>query len=762
MVINLGKVIPTILSDVDANSDDIVSSRGIAAALAKKLTVVNGVAGSDIRFEGALEFASGSLTSMVSRKGYYIQAIQIVDATTVLLTVGEDPKTAEEINNSGIAQTFDSSFDSGLGSFVGSYVCIDTGKYFPDCAKILSADGNKITLRPTYTFWEDDTEAASYPFFKLSGKFSISLSAPAALDVNLNWLNSVNSVGIDLDTTAWSFGQTAHSIGVGSITAGIGCATTGSYAASFGEGIYNPFNGCVMVGKYPLHYTDRRDDYDPIFVVGDGVPGTRHSALVIRKGLMEINVDPTKIYLGEVTLAKYVTDNSEITKVNPMSAKVTTESEVYYGYNESSSKFFPLVDSKCNGYKITVPSSYGPFAGSISSNCGLMFIQNINGTRRWLSNRNFSTSTGFEVVYNPDNDEYFYSCSDGLFFGKVEPGGDTIAWGCVYYSSRYGVMSAYKYNGKTYLLCGRVIGAVHGSWMQALRCTVENRAVYIDSRTKWFGRVNLDSSEYYRSKSAIINGVVVATKKDSGLEYSNDIIQMFENDGEEFYVTWNDCIIDATYSSVKFGNIVVGKDINGNEVGIVCGNGHVIWSTDGINWNSSVLTNTFNWLEARFTKDGSVVIASSDGGILYADSFRGSETKFTQVLAPSRTGVGWYPPEPVIINGTEYLITTAYKSAGVPVVSPDGGKNWFQLFNVTAGNYLPPAVWDGYLLFAVEDGSGAIKKVPVSQCIDALAIKRALGGFGKPLDETSSANDMVDAINELRVVLKNVVARLYE
>lgn len=762
MVINLGKVIPTILSDVDANSDDIVSSRGIAAALAKKLTVVNGVAGSDIRFEGALEFASGSLTSMVSRKGYYIQAIQIVDATTVLLTVGEDPKTAEEINNSGIAQTFDSSFDSGLGSFVGSYVCIDTGKYFPDCAKILSADGNKITLRPTYTFWEDDTEAASYPFFKLSGKFSISLSAPAALDVNLNWLNSVNSVGIDLDTTAWSFGQTAHSIGVGSITAGIGCVTTGSYSASFGEGIYNPFNGCVMVGKYPLHYTDRRDDYDPIFVVGDGVPGTRHSALVIRKGLMEINIDPTKIYLGEVTLAKYVTDNSEITKVNPMSAKVTTESEVYYDYNTSSSKFFPLVDSKCNGYKITVPSSYGPFAGSRSSSCGLMFMQNINGTRRWLGNRNFSTSTGFEVVYNPDNDEYFYSCSDGLFFGKVEPGGDTIAWGFVYLSSRYGVMSAYKYNGKTYLLCGRVIGAVHGSWMKSVRCTVENRAVYINSRTKWFGRVNLDSSEYYRSKSAIINGVVVATKKDSGLEYSNDIIQMFENDGEEFYVTWNDCIIDATYSSVKFGNIVVGKDINGNEVGIVCGNGHVIWSTDGINWNSSVLTNTFSWLEARFIKDGSVVIASSDGGILYADSFRGSETKFTQVLAPSRTGVGWYPPEPVVINGTEYLITTAYKSAGVPVVSPDGGKNWFQLFNVTAGNYLPPAVWDGYLLFAVEDGSGAIKKVPVSQCIGALSIKRALSGFGKPLDETSSANDMVDAINELRVVLKNVVARLYE
>lgn len=305
MVINLGKVVPTILSAVDENSDDLVSSRGIASALANKLTVVNGVAGSNVRFEGALEFASGPQSSMVSRKGYYIKAIQIVDATTVILTIGEDSKTAEEINNSGIAQTFDGSFDSGLGSFVGSYVCIDTGKYFPDCAKILSVDGNKITLRPTYTFWEEDTEAANYPFFKSTGKFSISLSAPATLDVNLNWLNSVNSVGIDLYTTAWSFGQTAHSIGVGSITAGINCTTTGSYSASFGEGIYNPFNGCVMVGKYPTHYTDR-DGYDPIFVVGDGVPGTRHSALVIRKGLMEINIDPSKIYLGDVTLDKYL------------------------------------------------------------------------------------------------------------------------------------------------------------------------------------------------------------------------------------------------------------------------------------------------------------------------------------------------------------------------------------------------------------------------------------------------------------------------
>ena len=761
MVINLGKVVPTILSAVDENSDDLVSSRGIAAALDKKLTVVNGVAGSNVRFEGALEFASGPQSSMVSRKGYYIKAIQIVDATTVILTVGEDPKTAEEINASGIAQTFDGSFDSGLGSFVGSYVCIDTGKHFPDCARILSVDGNKITLRPTYTFWEEDTEDANYPFFKSTGKFSISLSAPATLDVNLNWLNSVNSVGVDLYTTAWSFGQTTHSIGVGSITAGINCTTTGSYSASFGEGIYNPFNGCVMVGKYPLHYTDR-DGYDPIFVVGDGVPGARHSALVIRKGLMEINIDPTKIYLGEVTLSKYVTDNSEITKVNPMSEKVTTESDVYYSYNEYSHTFVPLANGSYRTYKITVPSSYGPFAGSRDSFLGLMFMQNINGTRRWLGNRNFISCDGFEVVYNPDNDEYFYSCDYGLYFGKVEPGGDTIAWGRVYDSPSYGVMSAYKYNGKTYLLCGRVIGAVHGSWSIGLRCEVENRGVYINSTTKWFGRVNLDSSGYYRSKSAIINGVVVATKKDSGLEYSDDIIQMLENDGEEFYVTWNDCSIDATYSSVKFGNIVVGKDINGNEVGIVCGGGHVIWSTDGINWNSFVLTNTFNWIEARFTKDGSVVIASSDGCILYSDSFRGSETKFTQVLAPSRTGVGWYPPEPVVINGTEYLITTEYKSAGVPVVSPDGGKNWFQLFNVPAGNYLPPAVWDGYLLFAVEDGSGAIKKVPVSQCIDALSIKRALSGFGKPLDETSSAIEMANAINELRVVLKNVVNLLYE
>ena len=311
MVINLGKVVPTILSEVNENSDVLVSSRGIAEALTKKLTVVNGVSTAGVRFEGALEFASDSQTSMVSRKGYYIQAIQIVDATTVLLTIGEDAKTAEEIYNSGISQTFVGSFDSGLGSFVGSYVCIDTGKYFPDCAKILSVDGNKITLRPTYTFWEADTEAANYPFFKSTGKFSISLSAPATLDVNLNWLNSVNSVGIDLDTTAWSFGQTAHSIGVGSITAGINCATTGSYAASFGEGIYNPFNGCVMVGRYPLHYTNR-DGYDPIFVVGDGVPGTRHSALVIRRGLMEINIDPTKIYLGEVTLAKYVTELAKV------------------------------------------------------------------------------------------------------------------------------------------------------------------------------------------------------------------------------------------------------------------------------------------------------------------------------------------------------------------------------------------------------------------------------------------------------------------
>ena len=316
MVINLGKVVPTILSEVNENSDDLVSSRGIAEALVKKLTVVNGVAKADVRFEGALEFSSSSQISMVSRKGYYIHAIQIVDATTVLLTVGEYPKTAEEINDSGISQTFVGSFDSGLGSFVGSYVCIDTGKYFPDCAKILSVDGNKITLRPTYTFWEEDTEAANYPLFKSTGKFSISLSAPETLDVNLNWLNSVNGAGIDLDTTAWSFGQTAHSIGVGSITAGINCATTGSYAASFGEGIYNPFNGCVMVGKYPLHYTDR-DGYDPIFVVGDGVPGTRHSALVIRRGLMEINIDPARIYLGKITLAQYVTDNAstEITKV---------------------------------------------------------------------------------------------------------------------------------------------------------------------------------------------------------------------------------------------------------------------------------------------------------------------------------------------------------------------------------------------------------------------------------------------------------------
>ena len=94
MVINLGKVVPTILSAVDADSDDLVSSRGIAAALANKLTAVNGVSVNNVRFEGALEFASGPQSSMVSRKGYYIKAIQIVDSTTVILTVGEDPNAA--------------------------------------------------------------------------------------------------------------------------------------------------------------------------------------------------------------------------------------------------------------------------------------------------------------------------------------------------------------------------------------------------------------------------------------------------------------------------------------------------------------------------------------------------------------------------------------------------------------------------------------------------------------------------------------------
>lgn len=313
-VVNLGKILPTVHDKVLEGSSDLVSSKGIYEALTKKLSIVDGSVSDNIRFTGSMAFSTHGMLP-VSRKGYYAQAIQIEDSSTVIMAVGTVGKTIDEINSTGIAQTFDSSFNSGFENYIGHYVCIDTGKYFPDCAKILSVDGNKLTLRPVYTFWNEDKESAYYPLFGLT--CSISLSVPETLDANLEWINSINSVGIDLkDTVTWCFGDVSYATGNGSISIGRNNYTTGSFAASIGEGIYNPFNGCVMVGRYPLHYTDR-DGYDPIFVVGDGIPGTRHSALVIRRGLMEINIDPTRIYLGDITLAQYVTDNTstEIAKV---------------------------------------------------------------------------------------------------------------------------------------------------------------------------------------------------------------------------------------------------------------------------------------------------------------------------------------------------------------------------------------------------------------------------------------------------------------
>ena len=767
MRINLGKIVPTILSEVVENSDCLVNSRGIAAALAKKLTVIDGVATADVRFEGALEFASSSASSMVSRKGYYIQAFQIVDSSTVLITVGTTSKTLAEIKSASIAGTFDSSFDSGLADYAtrNDYMCLDIGRYFADCAQILSVSGNKITLRPTFVFWNEDTESATYPFYAAEGKFSISLSVPETLDVNLNWLNSVNGIGVDLDTTAWSFGSAAHSIGVGSVTAGLNCATTGSYSASFGEGIYNPFNGCVMVGKYPYRYYSS-GGYDPIFVVGDGTPGDRHSAFVVRRGLMEINVDPTRLYIGNVTLAKYVSDHaSGISKIDPTDKTVTVDNDVYYEYNTSNGQFIALQSSKSMMYKLTVPSSYGPFAGSLQSDCGVMFLQNISSTNRWLANRNMRVSNGYEVVYNPDVDEYFYTCTNGLFFGKVETDGDTIAWGRYSnLSNRFGVATTYKYNDKTYILLGRGIASTYTGYSANITCNVENRQVSLACKTKWYGANANGWCDPARPKSALINGVMVAVKVDGGLEYSDNIIEKFEGNKAVSEVNWADCTFSSTSQDIGggsrtvYGNIVVGKDANGNEVGIVCGNGSIRWSTDGITWKGLPAisgSGDNNWVEARFTKDGGVLFATVDTGLFYAEKFNGYDTTITRV----KTG-NWHVPEPSIINGTEYWITTVKNASGHPIFSPDG-EHWFDMFNVT-GVLAPPVIWDGNFLFAVTDGSGALKKVPVAECVDAFYLKRAMYGFDNALKEDASTSEIVGAINELRVILKNVVPLLFD
>lgn len=754
MVINLGKIVPTILSEVNENSDDLINSRGIAAALAKKLTVVDGVATADVRFEGALEFASGYGSSMVSRKGYYIQAMQVVDSSTMLLTLGETPRTSEEINNSGIAQTFDSNFESGFEDHIDSYVCMDVGRYCPDCARILSVDGNKLTVRPTYTFWNDDSESPNYPFFSTTGKFSVSLSAPESLDVNLNYLNSVNSVGIDLDTTAWSFGERAHSLGPGSVTVGINCVTTGAGSTTLGEGLYNPFNGCLMIGKYPIRYYSP-GGYDPIFVVGDGTPGSRHSAFVIRKGMMEINIDPARIYLENTTLAKYVSDvASGGSSIDPMDkdiSQATVTCKVFSG------SYSDLAADKHIFYKMTVPTDYGPFMASKNDNFGLMFMQNLSNGERGFGNREMRSSNGFEVVYNPDCDEYMFSSSSGMFIGKLAPGKTTIAWG-TYSSTRdkYGVISTGTYNGKTVLMCGRAV-SIKGETAKGISSVVEGSTLSIGYYSVWYGNQAADWCDPSKSKSTIIGSTMVACKLGGGLEFSQNILQKVTEDKTTNGVTWEDCSVPAADAAGNYNHLVTGKDKNGDDVVLAVPNDgatRVLVSTDGSMYHLANAPTGPRYREPVFTKNGGVVLAS-DSGVYYTAGLDGTNTVWEHVIESGN----WFAPTKCTIDGVDYWITTSTVS-GYPKFSYDG-KTWIDLFKIS-GAFLPPVVWNGKLYFPTHDGVSKIKTVELSDVEVEMGLKRAMYTLDTPLPKDASTEDVISMVNDIRNAVKDLITKFYK
>lgn len=754
-VINLGKILPTVLSEVTKDSTALVNSKGIYDALAKKLTILDGVVTDNVRFERALEFASGIKKSMVSRKGYYIQAMQVVDSSTVLMTIGTESKTSEEINATGVAQTFVSGFESGFEDHIGSYVCVDIGRYCPDCAKILSVDGNKITLRPNYIFWEEDDEVASYPLCSTNGKFNISLSIPETLDVNLNWLNSINSIGVDLDTTAWSFGCLSHAIGVGSVSIGLNNATTGAFSVTMGEGIYNPFNGCVMIGKYPIKYYSP-GGYDPIFVVGDGTPGSRHSAFVIRKGLMEINIDPARIYIGDTTLAKYVSDiASGGSSIDPMDkdiAQGTVTCKVFSG-----SSYVDLAADKHIFYKMTVPTDYGPFMASKDDNFGLMFMQNMSNGERGFGNREMRSSNGFEVVYNPDCDEYMFSSSSGMFIGKLAPGKTTVAWGT--YSStrdRYGVISTGTYNGKTILMCGRAV-SIKGESSKGINSVVEGSTLSIGYYSIWYGNQAAEWCDPSKSKSTIIGSVMVACKLGGGLEYSSNILQKVTEEKTTNGVTWEDCSVPAEDAAGNYNHLATGKDKNGNDVVLAVPNDgatRVLVSSDGMEYHLANVPSGPVYKEPVFTKNGGVVLAS-DNGVYYTSGLDGDDTVWEHVIESG----DWFAPTKCTIDGVDYWITTSSVS-GYPKFSYDG-KTWIDLFKIS-GSFLPPVVWNGKLYFPTYDGVSKIKTIELSDVEVEMGLKRAIHTLDTPLPKDASTEDVISMVNDIRNAVKDLITKFYK
>ena len=374
-----------------------------------------------------------------------------------------------------------------------------------------------------------------------------------------------------------------------------------------------------------------------------------------------------------------------------------------------------------------------------------IFFRQKNSSNEWVYSNKLMKDNSFKLpAYDRINDKYILSGTGGVFYGT--PSGTspnrTISW------TKYS-HNVFNLGSNCQPSCFEVTR--NGT----TKCiSLIGKAASNNGGVDWYG-ISADAVREDRPTSAIIGNVTVTCNPAGGLEYSETLVpQMFSASPSGSAITWT-AVPD--YNEV-YKYLTVGAGTDGNPIIFASGPTQIIASSDGKTWHHVITIASdgdFTYDKVFITDSGAAVILLS-GWLCYIENTDRSSVSSLRFSFSGLRGY-WRAPVKMSDGTTTYYVTTDAQRNNKVAVSVDG-MHWIEIdsifFGDNGGSALigNPVVYGSDIYFPTTDGLNYIRKMPLSDFLNAVTMARIADGDTAFTDAEirERLEECVNTINSIR------------